>query len=72
VISPLLILGVFLIDFTWVVLYRISKGQPIYIGDNNHLSHKLVQHGNSQSRAVAMLWLLQVILGLASLGWVRP
>ena len=72
VISPLPILGVFLIDFTWVVLYRLRIGQPIYQGDNNHLSHKLVQNGNSQSRAVAILWLLQVVLGFLSLGFVRP
>jgi UDP-GlcNAc:undecaprenyl-phosphate/decaprenyl-phosphate GlcNAc-1-phosphate transferase len=72
VISPLPILGVFLIDFTWVVLYRLRIGQPIYQGDNNHLSHKLVQNGNSQRRAVAILWLLQVVLGLLSLGFVRP
>lgn len=72
VISPLPILGVFLIDFTWVVLYRLRIGQPIYQGDNNHLSHKLVKNGNSQSRAVAMLWLLQIVLGLLSLGFVKP
>jgi UDP-GlcNAc:undecaprenyl-phosphate/decaprenyl-phosphate GlcNAc-1-phosphate transferase len=72
VISPLPILGIFLVDFIWVVSYRFKIGQLIYQGDNNHLSHKLVQKGISQSCTVAILWLLQILLGLSSIGLVRP
>ncbi len=72
VLSPIPILGVFLLDFTWVVLFRLKIRQPIYQGDNNHLSHKLVQNGMSQRRAVAVLWLIQILLGFLSLGFVRP
>ena len=71
VISPLPILGIFLIDFLWVILYRLKIGQPVYQGDNNHLSHKLHQNGNSQRRTVAILWLIQILLGICSLGLVR-
>jgi len=72
VISPLPILGIFLVDFVWVVFYRLKIGQPIYQGDNNHISHRLHQNGNSQRRTVAILWLIQMLLGLCSLGLVKP
>jgi UDP-GlcNAc:undecaprenyl-phosphate GlcNAc-1-phosphate transferase len=62
VFSPLLILGVPLADLVWVVLLRWQLGKPFYVGDTNHVSHRLVQHGLSSTRAVLLLWLLAVLL----------
>ncbi len=45
---PLLVLAVPLGDMVWVVLLRWRLGKPFYIGDNNHLSHRLVRRGWSQ------------------------
>src|SRR5207253_11203100 len=63
VLSPLLILAVPLGDLVWVVLLRWRMGQPFYIGDNNHLSHRLVRRGLTKTKAVLWIWLLAALLG---------
>ena len=67
VFIPLLILGVPLGDLVWVVILRWRLGKPFYIGDNNHLSHRLVRNGLSQQEAVLLIWLLSAFLGGLSL-----
>ena len=61
--TPLLVLAIPLIDLAWVVILRWRMGQPFYVGDNNHLSHRLVRRGLSPVRAVLLIWLLAAILG---------
>jgi UDP-GlcNAc:undecaprenyl-phosphate GlcNAc-1-phosphate transferase len=63
VLSPLLILAVPLGDLVWVILLRWKIGKPFYVGDNNHLSHRLVQRGFTRVKAVMLIWLLAAILG---------
>ncbi|MFM1769498.1 MAG: putative undecaprenyl-phosphate N-acetylglucosaminyl 1-phosphate transferase [Verrucomicrobiota bacterium] len=63
VLSPLLILAVPLLDLAWVVLLRWRAGQPFYVGDTNHLSHRLVRRGLSRPAAVAVIWALAAALG---------
>lgn len=63
VLSPLLILAVPLYDLVSVVLIRWKKGQPFYVGDTNHISHRLTRRGLSRERAVLVLWLVQVAFG---------
>jgi UDP-GlcNAc:undecaprenyl-phosphate GlcNAc-1-phosphate transferase len=63
VLSPLLILAVPLADLMWVVLLRWRMGVPVYLGDTNHLSHRLVRHGLSQTRAVLAIWALAAAVG---------
>ncbi|MBA4149575.1 MAG: undecaprenyl/decaprenyl-phosphate alpha-N-acetylglucosaminyl 1-phosphate transferase [Verrucomicrobia bacterium] len=63
VLSPLLILAVPLGDLISVVLLRWRMGKPFYIGDTNHLSHRLVRNGMTQRNAVLLIWLLAVIVG---------
>ncbi len=68
VLNPLLVLAVPLADMVWVVALRLRRGQPFYLGDNNHLSHQLVRRGLSPVRAVLLLWLLSA--GAASLAFI--
>jgi UDP-GlcNAc:undecaprenyl-phosphate/decaprenyl-phosphate GlcNAc-1-phosphate transferase len=63
VLVPLLVLAVPLLDLTWVVVSRWRKGQPFYIGDTNHLSHRLVRRGLSRTQAVVAIWLLAGVMG---------
>ncbi len=63
VFIPLLILAVPLGDLVWVVLLRWRLGKPFYIGDTNHLSHRMVRNGMSKSLAVLCIWLLAVLCG---------
>jgi len=67
VLSPLLILAVPLADLAWVVLLRALAGKPFYVGDTNHLSHRLVRAGLSRTRAVLLIWLLAAAIG--SIAW---
>jgi UDP-GlcNAc:undecaprenyl-phosphate/decaprenyl-phosphate GlcNAc-1-phosphate transferase len=63
VLTPLLILAVPLGDLVWVVILRWRLGKPFYVGDNNHLSHRLVTLGLSRTQAVLAIWLLAIALG---------
>jgi UDP-GlcNAc:undecaprenyl-phosphate GlcNAc-1-phosphate transferase len=66
VMIPLLVLAVPLLDLLWVVLLRWRKGQPFYVGDTNHLSHRLVRLGLTRVQAVAVIWLLSAAAGALS------
>jgi UDP-GlcNAc:undecaprenyl-phosphate GlcNAc-1-phosphate transferase len=66
VFSPLLILAVPLLDLVWVVLLRWRAGKPFYIGDTNHLSHRLVRRGWTRAQAVMLIWLLAAVIGSLS------
>jgi len=58
VLSPLLVLAVPLTDLAWVVWLRWRMGRPFYIGDTNHLSHRLVRMGLSRTATVVLIWLV--------------
>jgi len=64
VLSPLLVLAVPLIDLAQVVIVRTLNRKPFWIGDTNHLSHRLVRVGLSRTRAVLILWLIAVTIGV--------
>jgi UDP-GlcNAc:undecaprenyl-phosphate GlcNAc-1-phosphate transferase len=64
VLSPLLVLAVPLIDLAQVVIVRTLNRKPFWIGDTNHLSHRLVRTGLSRTRAVLVLWLMAVMIGV--------
>ena len=67
VLAPLFVLAVPLFDLASVVIIRWRRGQPFYIGDNNHLSHRLVRRGLTPVRAVAVIWLAALLIGSLSL-----
>jgi UDP-GlcNAc:undecaprenyl-phosphate/decaprenyl-phosphate GlcNAc-1-phosphate transferase len=47
----------------WVVMLRTKMGKPFYVGDTNHLSHRLVRLGMSKTTAVLLIWLLATLIG---------
>jgi UDP-GlcNAc:undecaprenyl-phosphate GlcNAc-1-phosphate transferase len=71
VLTPLLVLAVPLGDLVWVVLLRTKMGKPFYVGDTNHLSHRLVRSGMSKSTAVLLIWLLATLIGSTALLFLR-
>lgn len=72
VFLPLLILAVPLGDMAWVVVLRWRLGKPFYVGDNNHLSHRLTRRGLNRTSAVLVIWLLAAISGgLALVDWTE-
>jgi UDP-GlcNAc:undecaprenyl-phosphate GlcNAc-1-phosphate transferase len=63
VLTPLFVLAVPLLDLAQVSLFRTLNKKPIWIGDTNHLSHRLTRIGISRTRAVLLLWLIAAIVG---------
>jgi UDP-GlcNAc:undecaprenyl-phosphate/decaprenyl-phosphate GlcNAc-1-phosphate transferase len=67
VLSPLLIAAVPIYDLVSVIIIRARAGQPIYQGDNNHISHRLVRRGYTRTHAVLLLLLVNGIASGAAL-----
>jgi UDP-GlcNAc:undecaprenyl-phosphate/decaprenyl-phosphate GlcNAc-1-phosphate transferase len=66
VLSPLVVLAVPLIDLAQVVILRTLNRKPFWIGDTNHLSHRLARAGLSRTQAVLVLWLVAAVIGAAA------
>ena len=66
---PILILAVPILDTTLVTIVRLLDGRPVYRGGRDHTSHRLVYHGLSEKRAVALLAVVSVALGTTSLAY---
>ena len=64
VLSPLLVLAVPLVDLACMVVIRTRAGKPFWVGDTNHLSHRLVRRGLTRTQAVAAIWALAAGIGL--------
>jgi UDP-GlcNAc:undecaprenyl-phosphate/decaprenyl-phosphate GlcNAc-1-phosphate transferase len=57
-----------LIGVTWI---RLARGVPPWIGDNNHISHRLVALGLSRRSAVLMIYALTLVsIATAVLCWL--
>jgi len=64
VLAPLFVLALPLIDLAQVSMIRTINKKPFWIGDTNHLSHRLVRAGFSRSTTVLILWLAAIAIGL--------
>ncbi len=63
VLLPPIALGLPLLDLIRVSVLRLRQGRPVWVGDNQHLSHRL-RHDETTDRAVlARLYLLALCLG---------
>jgi UDP-GlcNAc:undecaprenyl-phosphate GlcNAc-1-phosphate transferase len=67
VLAPLLFLAVPLFDLVSVVIIRWRLGKPFWIGDTNHISHRLVRAGFSKSTAVLLIWLIHALAAAVAL-----
>jgi len=67
VLTPLFVLAVPLLDLVSVVIIRWRAGKPVYVGDTNHFSHRLLRAGLSQAQAVALIWAFAVASGAVTL-----
>jgi len=63
VLAPLFVLAIPLIDLAQVSFLRTLNKRPFWIGDTNHLSHRLARAGFGKTRAVLVLWLIAVAIG---------
>ena len=63
VLAPLFVLAIPLIDLAQVVIVRTLNRKPFWIGDTNHLSHRLTRAGLSRTCTVLVIWLVAAIVG---------
>ena len=71
-LSPLLIASIPFYDVFTVSLLRLKLGQPPWIGDKNHISHRLVRMGLSKQNTVVTLYLILFLLSLPPLLAIHP
>ncbi len=73
-LMPLIVLAVPIYDFLSVVFLRLSQRRSPFVGDLQHLSHRLVDRGLSRRAAVIVIHGLTAItaLGAISLGSLTP
>ena len=65
--TVLVVLGVPLIDFGYLVVKRIMSGKSPVWGDKNHLHHKLLDLGWGKRRIALFYWLITAILAVAAI-----
>ncbi|MEI7512281.1 MAG: MraY family glycosyltransferase [Candidatus Uhrbacteria bacterium] len=65
--TGLMALGFPLMDASFVILGRMSRGVPIWKGDDTHLHFKLLRAGLSQKKVVVIIWSVSLVTGLIAL-----
>ena len=63
---PLLALGLPIFDTLFAIIRRLLKGQNPMRPDRGHFHHRLIDMGLSQKQAVAILYSISAVLGLAA------
>lgn len=63
----ILLLGIPMIDGIITIIRRLSKHQPIYLGDGQHFHHQLLNRGWSRRSIAWIYWLFSFALGIVSL-----
>jgi UDP-GlcNAc:undecaprenyl-phosphate GlcNAc-1-phosphate transferase len=74
VFMPLLVLAIPLYDLVAVSVIRLREGHMPWVGDQRHLSHRLLLRGMTPWRAVLAIWALAAVLAVSGivLGSLRP
>jgi UDP-GlcNAc:undecaprenyl-phosphate/decaprenyl-phosphate GlcNAc-1-phosphate transferase len=67
ILAPVCVLAVPLYDFCTVIWIRLRQGRSPFHGDKSHFSHRLVELGFRQSRAVLTIHLATLMTGIGGL-----
>src|SRR4029078_535629 len=59
ILAPLLVMAVPLYDMATVIFIRLKNGLSPFAADKNHLSHRLVDLGLTETQAVLTIYLLK-------------
>jgi UDP-GlcNAc:undecaprenyl-phosphate GlcNAc-1-phosphate transferase len=73
-VVPFLALALPLTDTTFAFFRRILRGQSPFHPDRGHLHHRLLDMGLSQKQAVALMYGISALLGIAAvlMTWTNP
>ncbi len=61
---PFLILGLPIFDTGFAMIRRVLSGRSPFSADRGHVHHRLIDMGFNQKQAVAILYVISVVLGL--------
>lgn len=65
--TTLLIVGIPVIDTARVIFLRLRRGQPIFVGDSEHIHYKLLHNGFTHRQAVLLLYSISFLFGMTAL-----
>lgn len=68
---PLVALGIPVLDTTFAIVRRIRDGRPIYEADRDHLHHRLLGMGLTQTQAVLVMYGLSLGCGVLAITLTR-
>jgi UDP-GlcNAc:undecaprenyl-phosphate GlcNAc-1-phosphate transferase len=68
VLTPVAVLAIPIYDLLATSVLRIRQGRSPLVGDQQHLSHRLVERGFSKHGAVMAIWALTAITGIGGVG----
>ena len=63
-LSPMIILGIPILDTLWAPIRRFVAGQGMFQPDKGHIHHRLMQLGYTHRRAVIILYIITSIFGI--------
>ena len=67
ILAPLIILAIPIYDMIATSMIRVRLGHSPWVGDQRHLSHRLVERGFSTRAAVVIIWALAAIIGMGGI-----
>jgi UDP-GlcNAc:undecaprenyl-phosphate GlcNAc-1-phosphate transferase len=62
--TPVVALGLALVDTLWAVIRRVASGAPVFAPDKRHVHHRLLAAGLSQRATMLTLWVVSAGFGL--------
>lgn len=63
---PILVLGYPIFDTTLVTSLRLIEKRPVFLGGKDHSSHILASLGFKKKRAVLLIYIISILLGLSA------
>ena len=65
-LTPILVLAVPIYDTFSVIIIRLREGRSVFVGDQSHISHRLVALGFSRRNAVLVIGAAAIFSGALS------
>jgi UDP-GlcNAc:undecaprenyl-phosphate/decaprenyl-phosphate GlcNAc-1-phosphate transferase len=69
---PVVSFGLPILETSLSIVRRFLSGRPVFIGDREHIHHKLLQRGLSQRQVVITLYAVSAVFALLSLFLLWP
>lgn len=67
IVVPILVLGVPLFDVFSVIVIRWKEGRSLFVGDNSHFSHRLIELGMSVRQTSIFIYLVTLCVGVSAI-----